>query len=129
MPQTIGWYAVFALAVLVVLGLGIRYTRLRFINRYRRTALRELALVHTDELSALLKRTALAAWPREKVASLNGESWLAFLNASAPVKLFASAPSNAIEELTLRPAPISGEDERELRRVAGEWIRRHRVQA
>ncbi|MBN8910366.1 MAG: DUF4381 family protein, partial [Rhodospirillales bacterium] len=46
-------------------------------NRYRRAALRELGrLPRTGNvvpaLAALLKRTALAAFPRERVAALTG---------------------------------------------------------
>lgn len=128
-PQTIGWYAVFAIAGLLVLWMAIHFIRKWFARGYRREALRELALSPPNQFSTLLKRTALAAWPREKVASLNGAAWLDFLDRSVSGSLFQRAPGNCIEEIALRNITLSVEDEQELRRLAAEWIRRHRVQA
>ena len=65
----------------------------RRANRYRREALAELkriAQAPTEmaaqqvaaELSLLVRRTTLAAFPREQVAPLAGETWLAFLDRS-----------------------------------------------
>lgn len=127
-PQTAGWYVVFAIAGLLVLWMAIHFARKWFANRYRREALRELALLPSDQFSTLLKRTALAAWPREQVASLSGAAWLEFLNKAAGGSMFERAPGNCIEEIALRPSTLSSEDERELRRLAADWIRRHRVQ-
>ena len=128
-PQTVGWYVVFAIAGLFLLWLVIHNVRRWRANRYRREALHELAMAQPQEFSALLKRTALAAWPREKVASLSGESWLAFLNQTASGELFRDSPSNRVEEVALRAMPLSGNDEQALRAAIANWIRRHRVQA
>src|SRR5271167_5027887 len=87
-PQTIGWYVLFAIIGLAFVWMTIHWIRKWFANRYRREALRELALLPAEQFSTLLKRTALAAWPREKVASLNGEAWLNFLNETALNGLF-----------------------------------------
>lgn len=128
-PQTIGWYLLFAMIGLVLLWTVVHFARKWLANRYRREALRELALLPPQQFSALLKRTALTAWPREKVASLSGESWLQFLNESAHGELFHNAPANRIEALALRPENLSHEDEQALRQTAATWIRRHHVQA
>jgi len=128
-PQTIGWYVLFAIISLALVWIAIHSIRKWFTNRYRREALRELAPLPADQFSALLKRTALTAWPREKIASLSGEAWLSFLNATARSSLFHQAPGNSIEEVALRPAALSPNDEQELRRLTAEWIRRHHVQA
>ena len=128
-PQTVGWYVVFAIAGLPILWMIVHNVRRWLRNRYRRKALRELALLQPDQFSTLLKRTALTAWPREKVASLSGEAWLEFLNKTAGADTFRHAPGNQIEEIALRQAALSGDDERALRGIASEWIRRHRVQA
>src|SRR5262249_17607722 len=88
-PQT--WPARIAIAVLLVgaiVGLW-QFLRYRRANRYRREALAELARVANAgmapseclaQLAVLLRRTALAAFPREQVASLAGPAWLAFLD-------------------------------------------------
>ncbi len=81
------------------------------------------------QFSALIKRTALAAWPREQVASLSGDDWLNFLNQTAKTESFQTAPGNRIEELALRTSDTSAEDEQALRAIIANWIRRHRVQA
>jgi hypothetical protein len=65
-PQTAGWYTLFAVVGLLLIWAIVHLVRTWFANRYRRVALRELPLLQPSEFSALLKRTALAAWPREK---------------------------------------------------------------
>jgi hypothetical protein len=127
-PQTIGWYVVFAVIALLAMWMTIHTLRRWLANRYRREALRELALLQPEQFSTLLKRTALSAWPREKVASLSGDAWLKFLNESAENNSFHQTPGNRIEEIALRSQTLSGEDERTLRKITAEWIRRHRVQ-
>jgi Domain of unknown function (DUF4381) len=128
-PQTIGWYVLFGVVALLLLWFAIHAIRRWLANSYRRKALRELAIATPDQFSALLKRTALAAWPRERVASLSGEAWLKFLSDAGAAKSFQSAPGNRIEELALRAGSASIEDEQTLRATVAEWIRRHRVQA
>jgi Domain of unknown function (DUF4381) len=128
-PQTIGWYVVFAIVGIGILWLAAYSFRRWLSNRYRREALRELAPLPPQQFSSLLKRTALTVWPRDKVASLSGETWLSFLNVTAAGDLFQRAPGISIEELALRSDTVSRADEDELRKIAAEWIRRHRVQA
>jgi hypothetical protein len=128
-PQTIGWYVLFAIVGILIVWVTIYSVRRWLANRYRREALRQLALLPPEQFSTLLKRTSLTAWPREKVASLTGEAWLDFLNASASDELFRDAPGNRIEEVALQRVVLSAQDQQELRKLAAEWIRRHRVQA
>jgi Domain of unknown function (DUF4381) len=128
-PQTIGWYVLFGIAGLLILWTAIYLIRRWFADRYRREALRELALLPPEQFSALLKRTALVAWPREEVASLSGEAWLQFLDESIRGDLFHRAPANRVEEIALSPAALSNEETRALRETVAEWIRRHHVQA
>ena len=128
-PQTIGWYIVFTIIGLWLLWLTIRFIRTWFRNRYRREALRELVTATPDQFSALLKRTALAAWPREKVASLSGDAWLNCLDTATTNNSFQTTPGNRIEEIALHQGASSTEDEQALRTLAANWIRRHRVQA
>jgi len=126
-PQTAGWYGVFAIAGTLIIWMAVHQVRKWFANRYRRVALRELDLLPANEFSALLKRTALAAWPREKVASLSGAEWLKFLNEAAGDETFHSPPADRIEEMALQPVTLSNEDEHALRETVATWIRRHRV--
>lgn len=126
-PQTAGWYVVFAIVGLLIVWAILHAIRGWHANRYRRESLRELANIAPDQFSALLKRAALSAWPRSKVASLSGGAWLDFLNQTASMSSFHSAPGKSIEEISLRATVMSMEDEQALRQVVAEWIRRHRV--
>jgi hypothetical protein len=127
-PQTIGWYVVFVLFGLLIVWLIFRTVRHWMRNRYRREALRELAATSPDQFSTLLKRTALAVWPRERVASLNGKAWLTFLSETAADGAFHHAPGSLIEDIALRSTLLSAADEQTLRQLTANWIRRHRVQ-
>lgn len=126
-PQTIGWYTVFAIVALLFVWLAIHLVRRWKADRYRREALEELAHIDPTHLSALLKRTALSAWPREEVAALTGEAWLRFLNDSAGSPLFVSSPANRIEELAMKPSPLSVQDESVLRNASEAWIKKHKT--
>jgi Domain of unknown function (DUF4381) len=125
-PQTVGWYVVFAIAALLLLWLSLHLIRRWQQNRYRREALTELARIEATQFSALLKRTALSAWPREEVASLSGPAWLRFLDSSAPEPSFVLAPGNRLEEIAFSVQKLSSEDESALRAAAGAWIRQHK---
>lgn len=94
MPQTWGWALLAALLLALLLAVLLRaYLRYRR-NAYRREALRELGRIETmmrdpargddaaRELAELVKRTALAAWPRSRIAALTGSDWVRFLDAS-----------------------------------------------
>ena len=97
LPQTPawGWLA----AVLLIYGLIRAWRRLRhwYRNRYRREAAARLEqLAHesqpdalVSQVNQLLKRSALAAYSREQVASLSGEEWVSFLNDQCAEQPFA----------------------------------------
>ena len=88
-PQTIGWVLVVVLLIAAVVRAGWSGWRRYKRERYRRVALVELAEIEvalndaqrrTAALAAipsLIKRTSLAAAPRERVAALSGDEWLA----------------------------------------------------
>lgn len=97
-PLAIGWYVVFALLVLLFLLAG--YLWYRYIKRHRlkKIVLMRLEKLQTmqqnadiaEELSMLLKRAALAIYPRRDVAGLFGEPWLQFLDKTAMTTEFSN---------------------------------------
>lgn len=127
-PHTIGWWVVFGVLALLVLWFAVHEIRRWLRNKYRREALRELATTSPEHFSTLLKRTAIVAWPRERVASLSGEKWIGFLAQSSSINTFEESPGNRIEQVALSAAALSTEDRDKLRDLAAQWIRRHRVQ-
>lgn len=124
-PQTVGWYFVFGLLVLLAVWIAWRIFARWRRNRYRREALQELEHADISAIPVLLKRTALAAWPRERVASLSGEPWLQFLEIHD--KTFSKDKGRRILDLEYRSAPPGPEEERDIRQTAADWIRSHRV--
>lgn len=107
-PPAPGWWllALVALAVLVLAPWALH----RHLRKRRQLG-RVLAEVDTLEaayrrsgdaqalcsgLSLVLKRVALAAWPRERVAGLTGRAWLEFLDDSGGGGAFANGPGQAL---------------------------------
>ncbi len=92
-PPAPGWWLLAALVVLLALGV-YAWRRLRTRERWRAYALGQLADLRARhaqaatpssslrELSVLLRRVAISRFPREEVAALSGDAWLAFLDCS-----------------------------------------------
>ena len=80
-PPDTGGLLVLAGVIFCLILIGFqKYLRYRK-NRYRRAGLDLLDDASTaQEVSVILKRVALAAFPREQVASLYGAQWADFLN-------------------------------------------------
>ena len=124
-PQTWGWVALAVLfAALALWGLWLGHRR-RVANAYRRAALAELDRAGTTaELAAVLRRAALAAFPRAEVASLTGADWTNFLSRTARSRF----PDTAGEELRRAPYRDPGAaPSPELRRAAERWLKTHRA--
>lgn len=123
-PQTIGW-VVLGLAVVVAAGWGVyRWISARRADAYRRTALAEIAAAADDPatLAAIVRRTALAAYPRGQVAGLHGDAWLAFLDATGGDLAFTEGSGRYIAAAPYRPY---GPDPELTEAVRG-WVRQHR---
>jgi hypothetical protein len=143
-PQAWGWWVVAGLLVVAALALVIRWARRYAADRYRREALsewgdldarlgddsgREAALA---ELAALIKRTALAAWPRAEVASLSGGAWVEFLRSHAGRARVDGPLASLLDAAEYQPASlvsVSSPDARACARAVREWIEGHRVSA
>lgn len=102
----------------VVMIVCWRFYAVRKKNAYRRAGLALLKQAKTvHDISVLLKRVALAVFPRKQVASLYGEIWITFLNRTCSHSHFSETcvmDSNA-------------QASRELIESAGIWIRYHRI--
>jgi hypothetical protein len=124
MPQTWGWAALGGLLLLALLYLAIRAYKSHRANAYRREALAELKAASNDpaRIAPILRRAALAAYPRRDVAGLTGQSWLDFLNRTGRDVLFEGAPGRLLLMAPYRAAQRVPE----LERLAKRWIRSHR---
>ena len=104
-PPAPAWYVLAAIAGVAIALAAWRIGRWWFRNRYRRAALAELASLQRQStqpqtlpaLAVLLKRTALAAYPRDRVASLTGSAWREFLDATGGMTAFTTGPGRVLE--------------------------------
>jgi len=133
LPQTPGWWIVLGWLVAVLLLAAWQVVKRRRRNRYRRDALAELdaiaALQDIDpaesaqRIAAVLKRTALVAYPRRDVAGLYGTAWARFLTESAGNDRQVAEAADDLAAAAYRP----GADPKVLSGPARRWIRQHRA--
>ncbi|AXI56285.1 DUF4381 domain-containing protein [Sulfitobacter sp. JL08] len=123
-PQTAGWLilaAVITAAGIVAIALWRRRYR---ANAYRRAALAALqdAGDNPAMIAHILRRTAIAAYPRDRVAGLIGDDWLGFLDATCPdIKL---SRTDAGQTLLNAPYTATAPDT-DLAASARRWIKSH----
>ncbi|GAB5377354.1 MAG: DUF4381 domain-containing protein [Acuticoccus sp.] len=122
-PQTWGWPVLALLVLALVAVLLWRWRAWRRANAYRRVTLGALDRQVTGaEVAGILRRAALAAYPRADVASLTGADWLAFLDRTGRAALPAAAGAELIAApYRAETAPAS----EALRIAAAAWVRRH----
>jgi hypothetical protein len=140
-PETAGWYLLTGLLLLVALWFAWRFYRKWRANAYRREALKELSeiegLIESEadqpqalqSIPELLKRVALAAYPRSRVAELSGEAWLGFLDGTVGSTEFTRGLGRLLPDLAYDPAAaskITDTESKDLVELAGAWIRHHK---
>ena len=133
LPQTPGWWIVLGWFLAVLLLLAGQFARRRQRNRYRRDALAQLRSIAAQtefgpaeaaqHIAALLKRTALAAYPRKDVAALYGRDWAQFLRESSGNDPQVADAADMLAAAAYRPDA----DGADLARPASRWIRLHRA--
>jgi hypothetical protein len=129
-PPAPGWIIVSAALIMVLGWWLIRVIRHWQSNSYRREALVLLGKMDDaqTELPTLIKRVALSAYPRERVASLTGEEWLAFLDQTGHTDAFTTGPGRWLGRLAYEPklaASLSTTELNGLRTAVRAWILRH----
>lgn len=115
-PPAPGVWIVLGVAAALTLIVCWRLYAAWIRNAYRRAGLALLQDAKTiHELSVLLKRVALAAFPREEVASLYGQDWVAFLGRTCPGRDFTELLK--AERDTRAPEPLFD--------ASRNWIKHH----
>lgn len=124
MPQTWGWAVLAGLLGLAMVYMAFRALRRYRANAYRREAVAALQGASNDpaRIAQILRRAALAAYPRRQVAGLTGPSWLAFLNRTGRGTRFEGLAAQAL----LKSPYQATQKVPELENLAEGWIRAHR---
>ncbi len=123
-PQTWGWAALAILLLIVLFAAFSVVHKHRRANAYRRAALAELSVpdIPSAKIAEVLRRTALAAYPRDQVAGLYGDEWIKFLNQSSDIQPLNQELSHALTEAPYKTTP-SNED---LMQMARHWVKSHK---
>lgn len=135
-PHTIGWVILAGILLLLIIwGLWHRHKQ-RLANRYRVEALAELDQIEqalgsqpsaAAGLPVLIKRVALTCAPRADIASLSGDAWLQWLEASLPQAGFLDAPGKLIPALAYGNTNADSTELHALLALTRRWIREHHV--
>lgn len=132
-PETPGWWIVAGWLIAVATICAWKFVEHRRRNRYRREALAELRAIESrpppnsaemaQRIAALIKRTALVAYPRREVAALYGTDWAKFLADSAQHDPRITDAASLLAAAAYRPDA----DGKALCEPARRWIRLHRA--
>ena len=137
LPQT--WPSRIAIALLLAAAIAAvwRIVHHRHVNRYRREALAELGRIEqavdadkapaelVTRLAVLVRRTALAAFPRERIAPLAGPAWLSFLDSTYDGSEFSEGPGRLLASAPYQRIAPDGGEVRSLAAVVRRWIGGH----
>jgi hypothetical protein len=132
-PPAPGWYWLGGVLLLCLALIAAAALRRYFANRYRRVALREAAQIASatwppSAASALLKRTAMVAWGRGKIASLNGQAWVDWMNDRCEPPVFTGDSANLLAEGQYdQQQTLNDSQLRELLGAVRHWIRHHQA--
>lgn len=132
-PPPPGWWLLLLIAAALAY-LGFRLWRHAMRANVRRLGLRELDRLEADagleplqkaqQLSMLLRRVALSAYPREQVAGLSGREWLLWLDGALTGGRFSDGPGKVLVDTPYRPEPLEPAQLDVLFSLCREWLRR-----
>lgn len=137
LPQTIGWAILAGFGLAVIAALLVQWSRRYRRNAYRRQALRELLAIEdrwkqghgadATAVASIVRRTALAAYPRADVAALHGARWARFLRESAGDVVLRERDLPLLSELAYRKTSADDLEMDRVLVVARRWVEAHSV--
>ena len=129
-PPAIDWWLVL---IIVPLFIALLYRLYRRLTRHTaiktgKTLLVTLKNSRLDnnqkltELSALLRRVAISIAPREQIAGLTGQDWLAFLDSSLKGTPFTTGAGRCLADAPYRRTAPSDSDVSQLISLTEDWL-------
>lgn len=131
-PPAIGWWILAALVLALLLGSFWAYKRLTRPSAFKSANKLLLALKQDQaqdnfqklcQLSVLMRRVAMSAYPRTETASLTGDAWLAFLDRDLKGAPFSTGVGRCLADAPFRKTPPSDMDIAQLVRLCEEWFK------
>ena len=129
-PLAPGWWAV--IAAILLLGAVAGY---RWWKRWRRAAYRRLAAAelrsmnptadNLGRMALILKLTALRTYPRDRVAALSGDGWLAFLDRTGRTDRFTAGSGGLFGDRRYTTAVPEEAEIAVARSLAIAWVEQH----
>ncbi len=127
--ETPGWYILFAILLIAIISVLV-FQFMKFKkNRYRRNAIKEIENLETGNsfipgIFAILKKTAIHAFGREKTGNLYGKEWIELLERSGK-NINLSAYSEEISDILYKGKTVNSETELKILLNAKKWVKTH----
>ena len=138
LPETIGWWPpapgwwLLPLAlILLIVAVRYLYRRLtrntavkraqKLLTQLRRQSLEPAACL--NELSSLLRRTAISRDGRSQVAGLHGQAWLEYLDKNLPDAPFSQGVGGCLGNAHYRPMLLEDIDLDALFALCERWLK------
>lgn len=130
-PLAEGWYMLLSLFFALLLYFGVKQLRIFSHNRYKREALSALKKINKESDNALkyksllhlLRQTAIVTYGRQHIASLDGDAWWSFLNATGP--FFITLHQKAAAALLYEEKVPTNETTDSFALACKKWIQKH----
>lgn len=126
-PPAIGWWICASLLITALVGFRHlkKMVRVRHARRNVARDISQAATLGSDQvaarLSILMRKVAVAQFPRSSVAGLAGEEWLEFLDLSGETDQFTRGPGRLLTTAPYDRSSVSEADA--LVQVCISWVR------
>jgi hypothetical protein len=122
-----GWWLLGLLVIVSLVVLMFVSWRYWQLDKPRREAMQTLKqhTMNLAELNLLMKRLALSYYPRQQVASLSGQDWLAFLDSTSRKNSTAFAKQHSAWQQALYAAEPADSNQQCIE-LAEQWIKQLR---
>ena len=135
-PLALGWWLLLVILLIFIVWMFFVSRKLLLIRKHKRMLLKEMTQLEQKlkdspdketitDTNILLRRIALAYYPEEKIASLTGANWLAFLDKSGGTTNFSQGAGRILIEAPYRSDQPENYNAKELISLVRLWVKRN----